>query len=123
MTNFATSTLVTTDTPQTAGSAICFQYSTSAGQSTWQCYVTNGSAASTADTGVAPDTNPHQFAVIVDDTGGTLHFYIDTVEVCSNFPTTNLPAGTNLSFSATATTLAAQQNSVATSFLFVGTDR
>ncbi|HLH38376.1 MAG TPA: hypothetical protein VKX39_04445 [Bryobacteraceae bacterium] len=123
MTSFPAASLAATDSPQTAGAAICFQYSTSAGQSTWNCYVSNGSASSTMDSGVAPDTNPHEFGVIVDDAGGTLHFYIDTVEVCTNFPTANLPAGTNLSFSATATTLAAQQNSVATAHLFVGSDQ
>lgn len=112
------------DTLQAAGCAgFAFRFSTNASDSAWHCNMSNGSAADTiVNSLVTPDTNPHRFTIIDDDTGGTLHWYIDSVEVCTGFSVSNLATG-NVGMWAGVTTLAAQNNSISFASLFIGSDK
>ncbi|HLG99834.1 MAG TPA: hypothetical protein VKX49_26225 [Bryobacteraceae bacterium] len=118
------STIMVVDTLQAgtcAGEA--FRFSTNVSDTTIHCQMSNGSVADTsADTGIAPDTNPHRFTIINDDTASALHWYIDSVEVCSGFSTVNLVTG-NVGAWISVTTLAAQNNSISTASLFLGADK
>jgi hypothetical protein len=114
-------TVDTLDAGSCAGEA--FRYSTSVSDTTIHCMMSNGSTADTnVDSGVAPDTNPHNFLIVNDDAGSALHWYIDSVEVCSGYSVTNEPTG-NVGGWASVTTLTGSSNSIATASLFIGADK
>ena len=75
-----------------------FRYSTSAGDTNFQCVVSDGATAVVHDSGVAADTAYHVFTIVQNATGHFL-FYIDGVLVFTSTvhePTGNL--STNCSF-------------------------
>jgi hypothetical protein len=85
-----------------------FRYSTGASDTAWQGYNYNGSSATHASTGIAPDTNPHCFAIAVI-AGGSTVFYIDGASVLTNAST--LPASTEYQvFCGVATTTTSAVN-------------
>lgn len=67
-----------------------FRYSTNAAaDSTWKCYASpDGISTTVVDTGIVPDTNFHQFAIV--SAAGVLTFFIDSVLVGTI--STNVPA-------------------------------
>jgi hypothetical protein len=58
---------------------VAFRYSTAAGDTVWQCVVTDGTTQVTTPTTVAPDTNIHKFQI--QFTAPNFLFYIDGVLV------------------------------------------
>jgi len=76
-----------------------FRYSTVAGDSNWQCVVSNGfsgggSAGDTiVDSGIAADTKSHRFAFVVNDSVPNVKFYIDSTLVAT--VTTHVPGTGN----------------------------
>jgi hypothetical protein len=80
-----------TDTPGTAGMYVAaFRYSTNASDTNFKCVTADGASQTVTDSGVAADTNPHQFTII--QSGSSYKFYIDGTLVATN--TTHLPTGT-----------------------------
>jgi len=77
-----------------SGSVVAFRFIQGT-DTNWQAYVATGSGTFTAvDTGVAPDTNFHQFK-IQQDSSGNLTFYIDGSLVATiNSGTTGIPVAT-----------------------------
>lgn len=67
-----------------------FRFSTGAGDTNWQALSGNGATDVITDTGIAPGTGSHQFAVIFNDTTPNITFYIDGSLVATH--TTSLPA-------------------------------
>ncbi len=62
-----------------------FRFNTTAGDARWKCVASvNGATPMVADTGVigTVDGNVHQFRIFIDDVMSTMHFYIDSAEVC-----------------------------------------
>ena len=81
----------------------------------WQAYVSNsgGGAHTAVDTGVAPDTNFHQFKIAADGSGG-LNYYIDGSLVA------NIPSGsTGFPTGSTPLATAMQVDSSGTAFILV----
>jgi hypothetical protein len=77
-----------TDTPGTAGlNVAAFRYSTNASDTNFQCVTSDASSQTITDSGVAADTNPHQFTIV--KSGSAYKFYIDGTLVATN--TTHLP--------------------------------
>lgn len=75
--------------PLTTVDFAAFRFSTTQGDSNWQCLTCDGSTITTANSGVAADTSPHKFLIIFDDTTPAVKFYIDGTLVATI--TTHLP--------------------------------
>lgn len=91
---------------------IGFRYSSSAGDTAWQCVVAHdGTARTVTSSGVAVDTKSHYFSFICNDAGSSVAFYIDGVLVAT--VATNYPAAGNamgyVACSAAITTTAGQK--------------
>jgi hypothetical protein len=90
--------LATSDSPSASGyNFIGFRYSTVAGDTAWQCVVSNGSADTVVGSGVAGDVHSHSFAFQCDDTSGSVTFYIDgnsVATVSTDYPS----AGTGMAW-------------------------
>jgi hypothetical protein len=94
-------TLGGSDTPSTSSADyIGFRYSTVAGDSNWQCVVSNGFSGSgpgigdtVVDSGIAADTHSHRFAFVVNDSIPNVAFYIDGTLVAT--VTTHVPGTGN----------------------------
>lgn len=76
--------------PLTSVNFAAFRYSTTQGDSNFQCLTCDGSAITIADSGIAADTNAHKFLIVFDDTTPAVKFYIDGALVATN--TTHLPS-------------------------------
>jgi hypothetical protein len=93
---FSTAAGGTLNATNPAGNIIAFRFDASV-DTHWMAYVATSAGSFTAtSTGVAPDTNFHQFKIARDGTGGW-NFYIDGVLV-ANIPTgsTGMPVSTQL---------------------------
>ncbi len=91
-------TVPASDTPSSSKFA-GFRYSSTAGDTNFQCCTSDGSTQTTVDSGVAADLNSHLFAIEFDDAGPNVKFYIDGTLVATI--TTNLPpSGTVLAYQA-----------------------
>lgn len=72
-----------------------FRFSTVVPDTNWQCVLSNGSAMTTADSGVAPSTTALQkFEVAEDLANSKYRFFINGNEVCSSIAQTNRPVST-----------------------------
>lgn len=81
---------------------IAFRFSTGAGDTNYQAICHDGSSATIVDTGIPGDTSSHRFAIVCDDTGASVKFYIDGNLVATI--TTHIPgAGTAFLWFAGAT--------------------
>ncbi len=78
-----------------------FRFDTAASDVRWKCVASaDGTNPVVADAGVLgyPDTNVHQFQILIDDVMNTIHWYIDRTEVCTGMAWgPALPSATNLS--------------------------
>lgn len=74
-------------------SVIGFRYSTLAGDTHWQCVVTDGLTQLTVNSGVAPDTGVHEYAI--QYSAPNILFYIDGVQVASISISTTTLTGTS----------------------------
>ena len=71
------------------------RYSTSAGDTHYQCVTNNNSATSNfVDSGVTPNSNMDLFQFYYDQPGGAVYVWINGVAVCTNPITSQLPSGT-----------------------------
>lgn len=63
-----------------------FRFNTAAGDARWKCVASvDGTTPVVVDTGAqgTVDGNVHQFQIFIDDALNTMHFYLDTTEVCA----------------------------------------
>jgi hypothetical protein len=60
----------------------------------YQCVQRNASTETTADSGIAVGTTPHNLTVVVASAGTSAKFYIDNTAVCGAIAATNLPSST-----------------------------
>jgi hypothetical protein len=86
---FNSTTVANSDTTPTSQYA-AFRFSAIGGDTHWICCTRDGTTQATADSGVTPDTNEHEFGIQCDDTGGKVNFYIDGALVATI--STHLPA-------------------------------
>lgn len=73
-----------------SSSFIGFRFSTIAGDTDWQCVVSNGTSKTVVSSGVAANTGSHYFAFKCNDAGSSVAFYIDGVLVATisaDYPT------------------------------------
>ena len=80
------------DTPPET--TVAFRYSTAAGDTHWQCVVSDGTTQVTVATTVAPDANGHTFGI--EPSGTNFLFFIDGIQVASVSRTTTTLVGTTL---------------------------
>lgn len=71
-----------------------FRFSTSQGDTDWQCVTSDGSSTTVTSSGIAADANVHTFLIVFNDSAPSVEFYIDGSLVATN--TTHLPASTTL---------------------------
>ncbi len=117
----APATLAGQDTPTAA--FVGFRYSTGAGDSSWRCIIANGSAATNVDSGVIPTTNQVHFKIITDDTNSAVHFYVNSLEVCSGTAFTNYPPATGVEAVASVTTLTGAARGLNLAYLWTESDK
>ena len=83
-----TTTLAGSDTTHSNQYA-AFRYSTTAGDSDWQCVTCDGTTQNVVSSGVAVDTKSHRFLIVINDSIPNVLFIIDGTTVATL--TTNLP--------------------------------
>lgn len=102
--------------------SMTFRFSTSAGDTTWEAVVRDGSTENIGNTGVVPDTNHFEWLIEHDVDAGEVRFWFNRALVFTH--TTNLPvAGNNAFLCVGARTLTAAAYAFRYSDIFIFYDR
>lgn len=100
------------------GAVQCATFVALAGTNTnFQCILGNGSAETSADSGVAVDTNQHRFEI--KNVSGVWSFYIDGTQVCGAMAQTNAPSNTGLTWMVSLNPNAAEAKVLDFSYVFI----
>jgi type II secretory pathway pseudopilin PulG len=121
MTSATWSEITAADNPSSFPTA-AFRFSTSAEDTNWMIYTSDGTTSAATATTVAADVNPHRFTIEFDLSNSQIKFYIDGV--LAGTSATALPAGSQLlRWLMAATTLEGVDKSADAGWVYIEADR